>query len=180
MDKRSWKGIGSWNNALKLVGMNWDTMIEQGNLETANQKGRSWEILVRDILNGKSYLENKSVDLSGENCHSTYDGICPNGKTYDAKSSKLHIGGYWSFHTANKDKDEDKEAIEVYHFGAFNEDYIKLLYVWEAPGEMVESDYFYVGINGINCREFNVENMKEYDITDKFKELYERYNQRRY
>lgn len=40
--------------------------------------------------------------------------------------------------------------------------------VWRVPGEIVEKDDFHVGMNP----QFNIENMKEFDITDKFKDIF--------
>lgn len=157
------KRFGSWNNALRHVGMDMDTMVKQGYLSNNVYKGRWFEIIVREMFG------NKSIDLSGENRHSYCDGICPNGQTYDAKSARLDIMGFWHFTTRSKDKDDDKEAIQWYYLGAFNEDYTELSYVWRVPGEIVEDDHFYVGTSG--RFKFNLENMKEYDITDEFKKL---------
>jgi hypothetical protein len=154
------KHFGSWNKALKRVGMDIDTIVEQGILQNDYHKGRLWEILIRKMF------KNKSTDLSG---HSSFDGICPNGQTYEAKSARLRIGEYWGFGIDNKDKDDDKEAIQWYYFGAFNKDYTELLHVWRIPGEIIEGNSFRVGIHS---GKFTVENMKEYDITDKFKNLY--------
>ena len=39
--------------------------------------------------------------------------------------------------------------------------------VWRVPGEMVEKDNFYIGLN--SGYEFNIENMKEFDITEQLK-----------
>ncbi len=150
--------FGSWNNTLKLVGMDIDTMAIQKNFSNNIYKGRYWEIMVVKMF------QNKSIDLSGNNCNSPFDGICPNGKTYDAKSSKLHTKQYWLFPIYNK----NKETIEWYYFGAFNKDYTELLHVWRVPGELIENNYFYVGVGILS--KFNLENMKEYEITDKFKE----------
>lgn len=79
--------FGSWNNALKLVGLDLDTMVMRGVLETDHQKGRWVEIIVRD------HFEKDSVDLSGNNRNNIIDGICPNGQTYDVK--KCQIVGTW-------------------------------------------------------------------------------------
>lgn len=152
------KRFGSWNKSLKLVELDIDTMVKQGVLRDTNHKGRLFEII---MIN---HFENISIDLSGKDRNSPCDGICPNGRTYDAKSSKLHIGGFWSFDTGS----ERREEIEYYYFGAFNEDYTKLMYVWRVPGDIVEGNSFRVGIRS---GEFNVENMKEYDITDKFDKI---------
>lgn len=160
-----WKRFGSWNKALKLVDLDTDTMIKLGVLQDTNYKGRLFEIIVRDLF------ENKSTDFSIEKHDNPCDGICPQGKSYDAKSSKLYRlrGEYWMFNIRNKYKEE----IEYYYFGAFNEDYTKLMYVWRVPGEIIEKDYFVIGLN--RNWEHNIENMKEYDITDKFKDIYIKY-----
>jgi hypothetical protein len=42
------------------------------------------------------------------------------------------------------------------------------MYVWRVPGDIVESSRFILGKYG---DKFTVENMKEYDFTDTFKEL---------
>lgn len=151
--------FGSWNNALRLAEMDIDTMARQKNFSNNIYKGRHWEIMIMDMF------QNKSIDLSGNNCNSPFDGICPNGKTYDAKSSKLYDNDYWLFPIYNK----DKETIEWYYFGAFNKDYTELLHVWQVPGEVIENNYLYVGKGTYS--KFNMENMKEYEITDRFKEM---------
>ena len=152
--------FGSWSNALKLVELDVDKMIGKGILETSNQKARFSEMIVIDRF------KNGITDLSGKNQNSPYDGICPNGKTYDVKSSKLiSFNGvlYWSFGTNNKYKEE----IEIYYFIAFNSDWTKLEHVWRVPGEIVEKDYFRIGLNpGF---EFTIEDMEEYEITSKFR-----------
>lgn len=148
--------FGSWLNSLKLAGLDIDLMGQQ----YTRYKGRQAEIMVIN------HFKKNPVDLSGENCHSPCDGICPNGKMYDVKSSGLYIGGYWVFGTGNKYKNE----IEIYYFLAFNEDYTKLKYAWRVPGEMVEGNTLYIGVN-TGKGQFNVENMKEYEITDKIKKI---------
>lgn len=157
--------FGNWGNALKMVGLDIDTMVEKGNLKTEQQKGRWTEIIVRDNF------ENRPIDLSGNNPSSIIDGICPNCQTYEVKSSQLRIIGKWSgwtFATRKKDKDDNREAIQWYYFAAFNEDYTKLYHMWRVPGEIVDKNTFIVGIYG---GEFTIENMKEYDITSKFKDI---------
>lgn len=159
-----YKRFGNWNNALTSAGFHIDNMVKQGVFQDTNRKGRLFEIIVRD------HFENKSTDLSKKH-DNPCDGICPKGKSYDAKSSKLYTlrGYYWHFNIRNRYKEE----IEYYYFGAFNEDYTKLLHVWRVPGEIIEKDYFIIGLNG--SWENNVYNMKEYDITEKFKEVFVRY-----
>lgn len=152
--------FGSWSNALKLVELDVDSMIQKGILETSNRKGRLGEVLIRD------HFEKYPVDLAGGNCNSHWDGICPNGMKYDVKSSGLDwTGRFWTFKTNNKYKKE----IEIYYFLAFNEDYTKLKYGWRIPGKVAEKEHFRVGLN--NSYEFNIENMKQYDITDKLREV---------
>ena len=158
--------FGSWKNALKLVGLDLDTRVIQGYLDTNVEKGRFGEILIRD------HFENNPVDLAGENKKSHCDGICPNGKTYDVKSSKLHIKGdymWWDYNTSNKYKEE----IEIYYFLAFNEDWTKLLYVWRIPGEIIGSEWFQVR-DSSNAK-FNIESMGKYDVTEKLREVLTKY-----
>jgi hypothetical protein len=44
--------------------------------------------------------------------------------------------------------------------------------LWRVPGDIVEGSRFIVGKYG---GKFTVENMKEYDFTDTFKELYDKH-----
>lgn len=153
----------TWPNALKRVGLDVESMVKKGVLVTSNQKGRFAEIIIRD------HFKKNPVDLAEENRNSHCDGICPNGMSYDVKSSKFY-GTYWSFGTNNK----YKEKIEIYYFLAFNEDYTELKYVWRVSAwEIVEKDNFYVGLN--YNYEFNVKNMKKYDITDKVRDVLKKY-----
>lgn len=152
--------FGSWSAALKKVGLDDESIIKKGVVKTNDQKARLAEILVRD------HFEKNPVDLAGENKLSPCDGICPNGKFYDVKSSKLHVGKYHVFIARNKHKDK----IEIYYFLAFNEDYSKLMYVWRVPGELVEKNHFYIGMSP-KC-EFDIEDMEQYDITDKFRRIF--------
>lgn len=149
------KRFGSWIRSLKLAGLDIDLMGKQG----GTYRGRLAEIKVID------HFRQHPIDLSGENHNSPCDGICPNGKTYDVKSSKLYDGTHYHFNTRNKYKEE----IEIYYFIAFNEDWAKLEYVWRVPGEIVEKDQFYIGLN--RNYEFNIENMEKYNIIDKFKDF---------
>lgn len=119
-------------------------------------RGRQAEI---KVLN---HFKQYPTDLAGENSNSHCDGICPNGKTYDVKSSKFYDEGRYRFSIRNKYKEE----IEIYYLLAFNKDWTKLEYVWRVPGEIVETNMFCVGMNP--CYKFFVGNMDKYDITDKF------------
>lgn len=152
--------LGNWSNILKIVGMDLDTRVMQGCLKTEIEKSRYAEI---KVIN---HFKQHSIDMAGENRNNPCDGICPNGKTYDVKSSKLIEYKYYLFNTNNKHREE----IEIYYFLAFNEDYSKLEYAWRVPGEIVEKDHFYLGKY---TGKFNVENMKEFEITDKFKDIIE-------
>lgn len=156
--------FGSWGDALKMVGLDTESLIKKGILKTTNQKGRLVEIIVRDNF------EKEPIDLAGNNLNSPHDGICPNGQTYEVKSAKLLTIGKWSgwpFGTHNKDKDDDKEAIQWYYFAAFNEDYTELYHMWRVPGEMIGKTSFVIGMYGGT---FCIDNMQEYEITDKFKD----------
>ncbi len=153
--------FGGLQKALKLVGLDIDTLYKKGLLkpETNQQKGRLFELIIL------YHFEENPIDLSGEKIGSSCDGICPNGKIYEVKSSKLYDKENWKYNTRNK----EKENIEIFYFGAFNEDYSKLLYVWRVPGELVEGDVFRIGMS--HHGKFNIENMKEFDITDKILEI---------
>lgn len=153
-------------NAKRLVGLDTDTMIRQGvSLDNNYYKGRQAELIILE------HFKKNPVDLAGGDYLSSCDGICPNGKIYDVKSSKLYVGGSFHFTTRNKYKEE----IEIYYFMAFNEDYMKLIYAWRVPGEIVESDDLHVGLNSRSSMKFTLENMKEYDITDKLKDVLSKY-----
>lgn len=161
------KRFGSWQKALKLVGLDTDSMVRKGVVKTENQKARLAEIFVREHFDDVE----KVVDLSGTNCDSPFDGICPKGKIYDVKSSKLgNDRDRWIFNILNIHKDE----IEWYYLLAFNGDYSELLHVWRISAwefmEDIENGYLHIGIgnNYIN----NIENMKQYDITEKFMLLF--------
>lgn len=136
-------------------------LVKKGIVKTYQQKARLAEIIVKD------HFKENPVDLAGKNQNSSCDGICPNGKSYDVKSSALHIGGILSFGTANK----HREDIEIYYFLGFNEYYTKLMHAWRVPGELVKESMFHVGLTSQSRRKFTIENMKEYEITEKLKEM---------
>lgn len=155
------KRFGSWANALKLVGLDVESMVRRGIIETYDQKARFAEMIVRD------HFEKHPVDLAGANKNSHCDGICPNGKIYDVKSSALD-GTIYNFHTGNK----YGENIEIYYLLGFkNENYRKLNYGWRIPGEMVDRESIHIGVNG----RLNIYNMEEYEITDKLKDVFKDY-----
>ena len=154
--------FGGIQNALKLVELDFESIAKKGILENNRQKARLAEIIVRD------YFKVRPIDLAGENCNSLCDGICPSGMNYDVKSSGLHKTHY-DFRTNNKYKEE----IELYYLLAFNEDWTKLDYGWRIPGEIAEKDNLLVGTT--YRAKFNVDNMREYDITDKLKDALKKY-----
>lgn len=153
--------FGSLERSKKLVRQDIDSMIIKGSLETNKQKARLAEIIVRDHLAGNT------TDLSGKNCNSPYDGICPNNHIYDVKSSKLYDGIYFNFDLRNT----YREDIEWYYLLGFNEDYSKLKYVWRVLSfDFADVDNIYIGTN--SNYKYNVKNMKEYDITEKIKPIF--------
>ena len=163
------KRFKSWSNALKLVGLDVDSMVKKGVLSNSVQKGRLGEIIVRD------HFEKNSTDLAGENQNSPCDGICPNGKTYDVKSSKFYNWGnrkYFIFKVNNKHKNE----IEIYYFLGFSEDYTELICAYRVSTndiwDFIDNDHIRIGFS-LKYR-FNVENMKK-DITCQIRGILDRY-----
>lgn len=160
------KYFGSWTNALESVGMDVESMVKKGIIETDDQRRRFSEMIIRDSF------DNPSIDLAGENRNSPCDGICPNGKMYDVKSSKLRKHKNWlyyGFNTNNKHKDK----IEIYYLLGFNKDWTKLDYGWRIPGEIAENNDFYVGFGPGS--KYNIEIMEDYNITDKLTEVLTKY-----
>jgi len=155
--------FGSWENSLRLVGLDTDSMVRKGIIENYNQKARLAEVLVIKHFTGKV------MDLSGKNRSSPYDGICPKGEPYDVKSSRL-LENYWYFNIRNVNKDE----IEWYYLLAFNEDHSELLYAWRVPAwefmNVIEKEGILIGAN--SDYNYNLENMKEYIITDKLAPIF--------
>lgn len=147
--------FGNWSNVLKLVGLDVESIVRKGIVETNQQKARLFELYIRE-----HFIE-ESIDLSGKNCTSCIDGICPKGQTYDAKSTALFRDLYWSFYL--------NKIVDYYYLGGFDKDFRKLLYVWIIPGDFTEKTRLYIGIRP-NYR-YNIENMKEHEITEKFKDI---------
>jgi hypothetical protein len=160
------KRYGSWSNMLKMIGLDLDTIVKNGSIETNNQKGRLAEISVI-----KHFVQ-QPIDLAGENHCNPYDGICPNGLIYEVKSSSLHkIGNYCEFGIRSR-KDKEIEEIEIYYLLVFNGDYTELLYVWRIPTlNIIHRDTLYIGLNPLSHAEFTIKNMKEYDITENIREV---------
>ena len=137
-------------------------MIKRGYIETSDQKGRLGEIFVFEHFNDIGY------DLSGENKNSPCDGICPKGYNYDVKTSYFINSLFWRFHLDSVGIDE----IEWFYLLAFNEDYTKLLFAWRIPAlDLVE----YIEKGQIRIGASNLENLREYEITEKIKRVYEKW-----
>lgn len=151
--------FGSWSNALKLVGFDVDSMVKKGIFETECQKARLAEI---KVIN---HFKKHPIDLAGENHNNPCDGVCPNGMTYDVKSSKFYTKGCYLFTIYNKYKCE----IEIFYLLAFNKDYTELEYAWRVPGDIIEKDWIIVGLSP-NYK-FNIEDMEQYNITDIFSNI---------
>lgn len=155
------KHFGGWQNALKLVELDVDTIVKNGIVQNTYQKGRLLELYIKD------HLGKLSIDLSGKNRCNPIDGICPKGNTYEVKSAGLKEKIRWRFPIYNKEKEE----IEWFYLGAFNEDYSTLLHVWKIPGELIENNYICISLhNSFKKGTYCVESMKEFEITDKFKD----------
>lgn len=154
--------FGNLRKCLDELDLGMDSIIKKGILGNETQKGRLFELKVKD------QFKNDSQDLAGDNPTSYCDGICPSGKTYDAKSSKIHnYKGYlfWIFAIRNKEKDK----IQWYYLGAFNEDYSELLHVWRISAVDIEefvnnTGFLYVALNNVR----SIERLKRYEITEKF------------
>lgn len=152
--------FGTFNKALKSVGMDLDSMIIKGYRKSSQQKGRLFELDVKDHFIGES------KDLSGENCKSPYDGICPTGKIYDAKSARL-IGGKWQINLKNV----YKTKIQWWYLGLFDKNFEELLYVLRIPSSDLEDDIKkeFMLIFMEEDHKYTIENMKKYNISEKFR-----------
>lgn len=154
--------FGSWQNALKFVELDNGSMAKRGIVETKHQKARLAEMLVLGHFAGGAQ------DLSGENyTNHPYDGICPKSQTYDVKSSKLYKDKYYNFDFRNANRDE----IEWYFLLGFNKDYTKLEHTWRIPAlDFVDEERILIWVDGDHP--YNLENMEEYEITEKIKYIF--------
>ncbi len=151
--------FGSWTNALKIAGLDVDNLVKnnQINIDSCESyKGRLFELTIL-----KSFKNNGAVDCSSKNYQSPFDGICPKGYRYDAKSSKLQlISKYakgWRFSIQNK----NKELTQYYIFGAFDEHFKKLMFVWLVPNDFLRGRYAIVIMYNKTSR------MEKYNIINK-------------
>lgn len=156
------KYFETFQKALKLINLDVDTVVRKGILDNNQQKARLFELYV------KEHFTEESIDLSGQNCLSPYDGICPTGQIYDAKSRKFnHMLNCWSFAFKNKHKAE----IIWYYLGLFDRNFEKLLYVLRIPTQdfknaVIKKGHMDIYLDG--DRIYTLENMKKYNITEKF------------
>lgn len=158
--------FGTFQKALKLVELDFESMVKKGIIDNTHQKARLAEIIVRD------HFKQYPIDLAGDNCLSPCDGICPNGKTYDVKSSKFYsIEEHWIFRFANK----YKSKIEILYLLGFNSDYTELEYALRvSTWKYIDKEAFKIGLH--SSYEDNIENMREYIITDHIREILIRNN----
>lgn len=141
-------------------------MVTKGVLETCQQKARFAEMIVID------HFKKHPIDLAGANYTSPCDGICPNSLPYDVKSSRFYkiSRGFYVFTFGNVYKDE----IQILYLIAFNEDYTELKHAWRIrTWEFVDKEKIYIGQT--NKSEFNIENMKQKEITDSIRNIFESY-----
>lgn len=150
--------FGSFEKAKKLVGQDIDSMVRKGILSSKCHTARLAEILVSEHFVGEG-----SIDMSGDNRNNVVDGICPKGQMYDVKSSCLR---HKSCHFVL----DKEERVDFYYLLAFNEDWTKLLCVWIIPWNFVDEKSIVIGID--NNYSNNLENMKKYEITDKFIDVF--------
>lgn len=151
--------FGGFEIAKNLIGLGTDSMVRKGIIETNKQKARLAELYVLE-----HFVDKGAIDLSGKNFGSFADGISPKHEIYDVRSLAL-VGDNWPFSLKKGYRNE----IEWFYLLAFNKDWTKLLYVWRIPGNFVDGDTINIGFS--KNREYNIENMKEFEITDKFKDI---------
>ena len=82
--------------------------------------------------------------------------------TYDVKSSKLYDSQYFRFDFRNT----YRYKIEWYYLLGFNKDYSELKHAWRIPSfDFVDIDNIVIYNNYLG--RYNLENMRQYEITDK-------------
>jgi len=147
--------FGSLEKAKKLVGQDMDSRARKGILDHTKQKARLAEMFVFE-----HFVEDGAIDLAGDSCRSHVDGICPKKQKYDVKSSSLltrfHGSDYFLF---SLDKGN---AVDFYYLLGFNKDWSELLYVWRIPWNFFDGTHLQINIS-------HIPNMKKYEITEKFK-----------
>ena len=153
--------FGSLEKAKKLVGQDMDSRAKKGISDHPKQKARLAEIFVFE-----HFVEDGAIDLAGDSCRSHVDGICPNKKLYDVKSSSLltrfHGSDYFGF---SLDKGN---AVDFYYLLGFNKDRSELLYVWIVPWNFFDGTHLQITMR-------HIPNMKKYEITEKFKDVFNKW-----
>jgi hypothetical protein len=142
--------FGTWCKALEIAGYNCNN--------TSTYKGRKSELSVL-----RSFTQEGAVDLSGNNYTSAYDGICPTGKTYDVKCSKLNSGGCWIYNVNHQD------ITDYYYLIGYDYKHIELLRVWLVPSDAITRCSKFHICSGT----YGISKWKQYEITDKFKAVIE-------
>lgn len=168
--------FGSWSNALKLVGFDVDSVVKEGKLPSGYHKGRLGELLVFNSFKDK----NKAVDLSGTNCNSIFDGLCPKGKSYDVKTASLVFNekyidsGGFAFHLRNR----EIKKIDYFYLVAVDEEYTKVYYIWLIPRKDIENvkDTLYISLSKVHTYDkylvdFSKCNLDFLNSTDRKEEL---------
>jgi len=153
--------FGSWDNALREVGMDLDTSVRKGILDTSNKRGRMWELCIF-----KSFEKEGAIDHSGKNPKSPIDGTCPNNQNYDAKVAEL-IGEGWSYDLRRG----NRSKIQWFYLGAFDKGYNKLEYAWRIPEKLFINETTIRICE--NCK-YNINNLSIYSITDKISYTFEK------
>lgn len=155
--------FGTLEKAKKSVGQDFDSRANKGILDHPKQKARLAEIFVME-----HFKEEGAIDLSGENCKSHVDGICPKKQVYDVKSSRLltscQRSDYWGFALDKADQ------VDYYYLLAFNKDFSDLLYVWRVPWDFFDCIHLHITMRHIS-------NMKKYEITEKFKDVFNKWKE---
>lgn len=157
--------FGGWDSALKILGLDLDSIVRRGIVENSNQKGRLGELFVLDSFGIGA------TDLSGKNRtrHSS-DGKCPQGHDYEVKTSALKINSWRFYHI-------DVYKVEYFYLIAFDENYDLVMYAWRIPAlefiDNIERDYIDIGLS--NRYWYNISNMKKYEIFERIDEAYKKW-----
>jgi hypothetical protein len=151
--------FGCLENAKKLIDQDTDSKVRKGIVENNREKARLAEIFVLE-----HFVDEGAVDLSGMDFRNPVDGICPNKLIYDVKSSSFRDGYYWQFVL-------DKEnMINFYYLLAFNGDYSELKHVWRIPWNFIVGNHLQINIDKMTY-------MKKYEITEKFKDVFNKWKE---
>lgn len=171
--RKPYNRLGGWQNSLKVLGFDIGSLVRRGIIKTNQQKGKFGIMLVVDYYKDITGMK----DLTEEDYHSHHDVISSEG-TGDVKTSKFYVDeNYWIFGIDNIDVDE----IEWFYLLAFNEDFTEFKYAWKIPNnEYFEEDVYkeQIIVNGkyhSKDVKYDIENMKEYEITDMIRPIFEKW-----